>query len=95
MPCVFLRVIQPPGGSSSNIFGTDAPPAAAPPRGRAPPSNNIFGGYEDPTPDRPKHDRLRSNVFSSPEVTTPPVGQSEQQTDANKSNPGNFDAVRG
>ena len=68
------RVLRPPGGGSSDIFGTGAGTqvAPSPSRLRAPPSNNIFGEAPPPSAEKPKHDRMKSNVFGGGDPDSAP-----------------------
>lgn len=52
MLCVHYRVTRPPGGASSNIFGTDITPASKP---RSNPNfqSNIFDNAEAPAARKP------------------------------------------
>lgn len=48
------RVLKPPGGGTSDIFGP-AEPAEQPRRMRQQPASNLFlGGNDNPTPSKPK-----------------------------------------
>ncbi|XP_071087129.1 jupiter microtubule associated homolog 1-like isoform X2 [Haliotis cracherodii] len=58
------RVLRPPGGASSDIFGTSAAPTSAPRQQNQRNGSNIFGGPEEPSPSRAQaSNSSQSNLF--------------------------------
>ncbi|XP_067663500.1 jupiter microtubule associated homolog 1-like isoform X2 [Haliotis asinina] len=59
------RVLRPPGGGSSDIFGTSSAPASAPRQQNQRNGSNIFGGPEEPSPSRAQanNSSTQSNLF--------------------------------
>ncbi|XP_046561838.1 jupiter microtubule associated homolog 1-like isoform X2 [Haliotis rubra] len=59
------RVLRPPGGGSSDIFGTATAPASAPRQQNQRNGSNIFGGPEEPSPSRSQanNSSTQSNLF--------------------------------
>ena len=80
------KVLRPPGGASSNIFGSEPEPVAPRNNNKRQQSSNIFGGGEE-TADQPKSSvkypgGKGSNIFGAePEVQKP-----VQKTSAPSSN---------
>merc|ERR1719238_2530446 len=80
------KVLRPPGGASSNIFGTDPEPAAPRNKNKRQQSSNIFGGGQE-TAEPPKGSvkypgGKGSNIFAA----EPEVQKSVQKTPAPSSN---------
>ncbi|XP_046377269.2 jupiter microtubule associated homolog 1-like isoform X2 [Haliotis rufescens] len=58
------RVLRPPGGASSDIFGTSTAPTSAPRQQNQRNGSNIFGGPEEPSPSRAQaNNSSQSNLF--------------------------------
>lgn len=68
----FFRVLKPPGGGTSDIFGP-AEPVEQPRKVRQQPASNLFlGGSDNPTPSKPKpgNDSFKK-LFGEPEARPP------------------------
>eukprot|EP00918_Siedleckia_nematoides_P047768 GHVU01104580.1.p1 GENE.GHVU01104580.1~~GHVU01104580.1.p1 ORF type:complete len:156 (-),score=15.48 GHVU01104580.1:2042-2473(-) len=77
------RVLRPPGGGSSDIFGAPTPQVVSKPSKRHD-SNNIFGDAPA-TPDTPTkvNERItKSNVFGAAEAPQQPSANKSRQPDS-------------
>ncbi len=60
------RVLNPPGGRSNNIFGSDEPVKQEAPKTNARNGSNIFGSEpEAPKPKMNQNTRTESNIFNN------------------------------
>lgn len=73
------RVLRPPGGASSNIFGgsDDGPRNAQ----RQQPISNVFGGEanEPPQKTKPQQQATHSNIFGEQQQESPSAPQQKQK----------------
>ncbi|XP_035680719.1 uncharacterized protein LOC118418787 [Branchiostoma floridae] len=76
------RVLQPPGGASSNIFGAASDAQGTPPQkaNRMTSGSNIFGAAETESPSRKVNTRMQSDIFG----TTGSAPPSQQQARSNR-----------
>ncbi|XP_066286655.1 uncharacterized protein [Branchiostoma lanceolatum] len=78
------RVLQPPGGSSSNIFGAagDAQ-STAPQKSNTRSASNIFGPVETDSPSRKVNTRMQSDIFGT--AGSAPASQQQARSDRMRS----------
>ncbi len=80
------KVLRPPGGASSNIFGTDPEPAAPRNNSKRQQSSNIFGGGEETAEQRKISVKYPGGKGSDIFAAEPEVQKPVQKTTGPSSN---------